>query len=227
MNKRHPGRPRQIEWTQCRAEGCERTTKGGALGFCHSHYVSNRRGYLRLDGSWVNEVGRRKNYGPDDQCKMPKCAKRAESVGFCDRHYQQYRKGILDKDGHQLRSLHEWRRPRLHEEWIDGRHGYILVQAPQGHPHARQDGSILKHRLVMERHIGRYLKEWEIVHHKNGNPGDNQIDNLELLDGRKHSTTRHPPGHAFDTRTAAQILLQENDLPKRLKRELEEFLREA
>jgi hypothetical protein len=58
--------------------------------------------------------------------------------------------------------------------------GYILVYLPD-HPFAYSDGYMLEHRLVMEKHIGRYLKAYEVVHHINCKKDDNRIENLQLL----------------------------------------------
>ncbi len=49
--------------------------------------------------------------------------------------------------------------------FIDKR-GYRFVYMPN-HPNVRKDGYIQEHRLVMEKHLGRFLKPKEVVHHLN------------------------------------------------------------
>lgn len=47
---------------------------------------------------------------------------------------------------------------------------------------------VLAHRLIMEIHIGRPLLRSEIVHHINGDPYDNRVENLELMTNGAHTT---------------------------------------
>ena len=60
------------------------------------------------------------------------------------------------------------------------RTGYRYIFKPD-HPNAGKQGYVAEHRLVMEKHIGRFLTKKEVVHHKNEIRTDNDINNLELL----------------------------------------------
>ena len=70
-----------------------------------------------------------------------------------------------------------------HFNWKGGRtktdEGYIMIWCPN-HPHARGH-KVLEHRLVMEKHLGRYLDPKEVVHHINEIKDDNKIENLSLF----------------------------------------------
>lgn len=69
-------------------------------------------------------------------------------------------------------------------------HRYTYVWLPHNDPMrgmALKTGHVAEHRLVMARSLGRLLGKTETVHHINGDPSDNRLENLQLRQG-KHGT---------------------------------------
>jgi len=85
--------------------------------------------------------------------------------------------------------------------WKGGRRigslGYVLIYMPE-HPHANRHHYVLEHRIVMEKHLGRYLKKTEVVDHINRNRSDNRLENLRLFESNKE----HMKAHWGDMRNA-------------------------
>lgn len=72
--------------------------------------------------------------------------------------------------------------------------GYIKVYVPD-HPNCTSDGYVMKHILVMERAIGRYIREGECVHHINHKRDDNRIENLQLMSLSDHTAMHNKERH--------------------------------
>lgn len=75
----------------------------------------------------------------------------------------------------------------LNPAWKGGRRqrrdGYVIVWTP--------NGDRLEHRVVMETQLSRPLMDSEVVHHKDGDPSNNRVENLELLDSQRTHALRH------------------------------------
>lgn len=62
---------------------------------------------------------------------------------------------------------------------------YILLWRPE-HPNARL-GRVSEHRLVIEEHLGRFLRDDEFIHHINCRKDDNRLENLIVCSNFQHN----------------------------------------
>ena len=83
---------------------------------------------------------------------------------------------------------------KRHARWAGGRNdkgkGYIRIWLDSGdffYQMTDLHGYVLEHRLLMAKHLGRCLHQWEVVHHKNHIKTDNRIENLQLYSDTRHN----------------------------------------
>jgi hypothetical protein len=80
-----------------------------------------------------------------------------------------------------------------HPCWKGGRrkhNGYIFIYSPN-HPYKRKNNVVAEHRLVMEKHLNRFLQPQEVVHHINKDKLDNRIENLKLFSNNHNHVVFH------------------------------------
>lgn len=80
--------------------------------------------------------------------------------------------------------------------------GYAKIKAHE-HPRRDRDGYVLEHIVVVEKEIGRFLYEGEVVHHIDGNKTNNDIKNLKLYE----SHSQHVKDHAKQRRGAENAII--------------------
>jgi hypothetical protein len=126
-----------------------------------------------------------------NKCSVDGCQRNSLAKGYCGAHYQRMRAGKLQL-GRKIGDKRGRFNPRWNGGTISGPDGRIMVFSPN-HPHPNRSGHyVFRYRLMVEKHLGRYLLPSEIVRHKNGNPTDDRIDNLEVMDRRKHAKLHAP-----------------------------------
>jgi len=84
-------------------------------------------------------------------------------------------------------SLHNFAQPIREERqnWKGGVKivkGYEYVRTPAHPNRSKHGGYVAKHRLVVEKHLGRYLTAEEVVDHIDGDISNNNIENLRVFE---------------------------------------------
>jgi len=105
------------------------------------------------------------------------------------------------KKGHQF-----WlgkKRPNMskekHPNWKGGKrmaHGYLTILMPN-HPRAVKNGYVKNCYLIMEKHLGRFLKPNEFIHHINHIRNDDRLENLQLVNRSSHCKIENPIHHRW------------------------------
>ncbi len=94
----------------------------------------------------------------------------------------------------------------INSPYSDYTHAYIRkqVEKRKSIKLCKYDGNklidtkiVLYYRYLMEYKLGRFLTEDEVVHHKDGNPENNNLDNLEVMKRSEHSKYHSSVGDYF------------------------------
>ena len=114
------------------------------------------------------------------RCKIKGCTKsiRVKSKQLCNMHYQR-----LNRYYGETRDSLLSRRERI--EYVSSS-GYAMIKV---------NGKwMLKHRHIMQQKLGRVLDSYrEQVHHIDGNPLNNELDNLRIKTVNEHSSYHSSP----------------------------------
>lgn len=121
-------------------------------------------------------------------CSVKSCGRKTIAKGLCVGHYQRLKHHGDVQEEIPIGDKTGCRNPKWRGGQITMGDGRVLIYSPD-HPNPGPCGIyVLRYRLVMEKHLGRYLRRDEVVHHKNGDCTDDRIENLEVTTQSSHAS---------------------------------------
>lgn len=66
--------------------------------------------------------------------------------------------------------------------------GYLYCRTDPPHPHRNSNGLYPLHRVLVENEMGRLLRDNEVVHHKDDDKNNNELDNLKVMRRTDHTS---------------------------------------
>lgn len=118
----------------------------------------------------------------DARAKNPgKGIQRMKAMKYCSRGCMAKHRAIT----HNQEAHHAWRGGVVNDR------GYRRTNNYKGNGHRELK---MEHIAIMEQHIGRKLNNDEVVHHKDRNRANNDIDNLQLVTRSEHSKLHYEAG---------------------------------
>lgn len=169
---------------ECQVEWCRRPVH--ARNYCNAHYLRWRNGTDMTLPHPQPAIG--------ISCKQHGCSVQSRSKGLCQRHYNLSIaavakpcsvRGCLKLTRH--RDLCQMHYQRLMNTGDVGPALPLRMApkaghtTPDGYKKIAVDGRPrMEHRVLMEQHLGRELRRFENIHHRNGIRNDNRLENLEL-----------------------------------------------
>lgn len=160
-----------------------RTYKEAVCPVCGTYFVSKYRGKnegwtIYCEANCRNELKRKGEYRNCETCGKEFYIPRAH-IKRSDDGYERGR--FCSQE-----CFRKWRSTLRGEETPNWQGGKFI--GANGYVYVRHNGKYeLEHRVVMEKYLGRKLREDEVVHHKNGVKTDNRLENLQLMTNSEHT----------------------------------------